>query len=465
MTDLDGTDSIANSPAEANGRADDGGVSEVDGNGNKEKKVPLVMAEPAEREPGEGQSNPFGLLLIVGLFALLWFGAGQTAFFFVIGLMVMIFLHELGHYLTARWTGMKVTQFFLFMGPRIWSFHRKGIEYGIRLLPIGAFVRIVGMHNLDPPDASEVDQAYMYKSYPRKMLVITAGSMMHFIQALIIFVIIASFIGKDDPDDWSITEISRLETGETPSEEAGLQPGDTIVSVALADGGPEYPATNWAQVRKYIRFHQNQTVVLSVLEGGSDDGEVVERATTLASVPDLRFAGSGRTASNGYLGVRPAFERNPVSPVVAVQDFGTAFWSALKAVPIFVSPSTYGDLASLVFSGSDGGVTVQDDEANRPISVVGAVRVAGQTDSDVRGPLVLLAILNIFIGLVNLAPLLPLDGGHAAIATYERLRSRKGRRHHADIARLLPLTYAVVFVLVFLMLTTFYLDIVRPVNL
>ena len=412
------------------------------------ERVPYVMAEPRDRDPDETRSNPLGLVLIAGLFALLWFGAGPRYFFVVVGLLVMIFLHELGHYLTARWTGMKATQFFLFMGPRIWSFHRGETEYGVRTLPIGAFVRIVGMHNLDPCDPEDEPRAYKNKSYPRRMLVITAGSMMHFLQAIILFTIVTSVIGLDDPNKWSIGEVSQLETGETPALVAELEPGETILAVDGVD------STDWTELRTYIRDHPGEEVALTVLS----DGETTVRTTTLATLTDEE---SGEEF--GFLGVAPQFERTRESPLLAAEMFGQTFWGALKAIPMFLSPSTFGDLATLMFSGS-ADVDRTSDEANRPISVVGAVRIAGQPDFDISWPISLLAILNIFIGLLNLLPLLPLDGGHAAIATYERIRSRKGKRYHVDVAKLLPLTYAVVFVLGFIMISTVYLDIVRPIS-
>jgi membrane-associated protease RseP (regulator of RpoE activity) len=334
------------------------------------------------------------------------------------------------------------------MGPRIWSFHRGETEYGIRSLPIGAFVRIIGMHNLDPVDPEDEPRAYKNKSYPRRMLVITAGSMMHFIQAIILFGIVTSVIGLDDPEKWSIGEISELETGETPAVVAGLEPGDTVLSVDGVD------STDWRELRTYVRDNPGADVELTVLR----DGENIVRTTTLAVLEDQD---SGDEF--GFLGVAPSFEQTRESPVVAVEMFGETFWGALKAIPTFLSPSTFTQLGSLMFSGSEA-VDRTSDEANRPISVVGAVRIAGQPDFDITWPLSLLGILNIFIGLLNLLPLLPLDGGHAAIATYERLRSRKGKMYHADVAKLLPLTYAVVTVLGFIMISTVYLDIVRPIS-
>jgi membrane-associated protease RseP (regulator of RpoE activity) len=419
------------------------------GTDDAKRDVPLVMAEPKDRAPGEAQSNPIGLIFIVGLFALLWFAAGPRYFMVAVGLMIMIFLHELGHFMTARWTGMKATQFFLFMGPRIWSFQRGETEYGIRSLPLGAFVRIIGMHNLDPPDPADADRAYMNKSYPKRMLVITAGSMMHFIQAILLFMVVTTAIGLDDPDRWSIDEISRLETGETPSVEAGLQPGDTITAI---DG---LGTTNWVELRDYIRENPGAEVTLTVLS----DGETSERVTTLATRPD---AETGDPV--GFLGVTPTFEHTRESPLLAVQMFGETFWQSLTSIPRFLSPSTFIELGQLMFSGSET-VDATSEEAERPISVVGAVRIAGDPDFDIAWSISLLAVLNIFIGILNLMPLLPLDGGHAAIATYERLRSRKGRPYHIDVAKLLPLTYAVVFLLGFVFISTLYLDIARPITI
>ena len=139
-----------------------------------------VMAGGASDQPGQestagGLKAWLALAVIVGLLVALalW---NIWAFVFVVGLLACIFLHELGHFLTARASGMKVTQFFLFMGPKLFSFRRGETEYGLRMFPIGAFVRIVGMNNLDPVDPEDEPRAYRSKSYPKRMWVITAGS-------------------------------------------------------------------------------------------------------------------------------------------------------------------------------------------------------------------------------------------------------------------------------------------------
>jgi membrane-associated protease RseP (regulator of RpoE activity) len=411
-------------------------------------RVPWVMAEPKEAEEGAEQTNPLGLVVLAGLFAMLWFWAGPRYFLVVLGLLVMIFLHELGHFMTARWTGMKATQFFLFMGPRIFSFRRGETEYGLRLLPVGAFVRIVGMNNLDPCDPEDEPRAYRNKSYPRRMLVITAGSIMHFIQAALLFVVLSSVIGERDPGNWTISEISRLETGETPAVVAGLVPGDTIVSV---DGTS---TADFRDLQDYLRARPGEEVALEV----DRQGETFVVETVLAEVPTTDGT------SLGFLGVAPDFERTRLSPVVGVTNFGEAMWYSVTVIPRFLSPSTFMNLSELVLTGADDVALESDEAATRPVSMIGAVRIAGSPQFDWSMPVRMLALINVFVGVFNLLPVLPLDGGHAAIATYERIRSRPGRRYQMDVAKLMPLTYAVVFVLGFLMLTTLWLDIVRPIG-
>ena len=405
--------------------------------------------EPKDQpEDYEGQTNPTGLVAILALFALLWFWAGPRYFLVVVGIVVMIFLHELGHFATAKWTGMKVTQFFMFMGPRLWSFRRGETEYGVRLIPAGAFVRIVGMNNLDPCSPEDEPRAYKNKSYPKRMLVITAGSMMHFIQAIILFFIVTSLIGVNDPAKWSVGLISQLPEQDTPSVEAGLIPGDDIVAIDGVD------TTDWGDTVDYIGERPGELVTLTVARDGSTFDETV----TLATVPDEETGGE-----RGFLGVGPSFERTRQSPTMAVRAFGDTMWSAITSIPRFLSPSTLGELGRLMFAGS-ASVDIESSEAERPVSLVGAVRIAGQEDFDVTVPLLMLGIFNVFVGVLNLLPLLPLDGGHAAIATYERLRSRKGYRHQVDVAKLLPVAYAVIGLLGFIMISTIYLDIVRPIG-
>ncbi len=126
-----------------------------------------VTENLTEDELAGGWKGALSMLSIAALFAWLGF-ANFWIFVFVVGVVISIFLHELGHYLTARWTGMKVTQFFLFFGPRLWSFRRGETEYGIRAIPLGAFVRIIGMNRMDEVDPGDEARTYRQKSFPRR---------------------------------------------------------------------------------------------------------------------------------------------------------------------------------------------------------------------------------------------------------------------------------------------------------
>ncbi|MFM8388431.1 MAG: site-2 protease family protein, partial [Actinomycetota bacterium] len=167
-------------------------------------------------------------LVFLGL--LVWLGFENAwTLLFVVGLLVSVFLHEIGHFATARWTGMKVTQFYMGFGPRLWSRSRGELEYGVRALPLGAFVRIVGMNVLDEVEPGDEDRAYRNKSYPRQFLVITAGSLMHFILALAIFTGVYASAGR-----WAETgrvEVAFTSAPGSPAEALDLQVGDFITSI------------------------------------------------------------------------------------------------------------------------------------------------------------------------------------------------------------------------------------------
>ena len=134
-------------------------------------------------------------LVILGLLG--WLAVANIwMFVFVIGILVSVFLHETGHFVTARMTGMKATQFFLGFGPRLWSFRRGETEYGVRALPLGAFVRIIGMSSLDEVPPADEARTYRQQSYPRRMLVISAGSLMHLLIAIVLLFTVFAVRGQ-----------------------------------------------------------------------------------------------------------------------------------------------------------------------------------------------------------------------------------------------------------------------------
>ncbi|HTH04295.1 MAG TPA: site-2 protease family protein, partial [Ilumatobacteraceae bacterium] len=195
------------------------------------------VAENTPDEQPELWVQIVGIGAWIALFGVLAI-ASPWVLVFVIGLLISIFLHEVGHFVTARRSGMKVTQFFMGFGPRVFSFHRDGVEYGLRAIPLGAFVRIIGMNNLDDVPTEDEPHTYRQASYPKRMLVITAGSVMHCIIAFVTIIAVYGMAGRvEESGRVTVAEVvSSIEVSpgvalETPAVEAGIQPGDVMVSV------------------------------------------------------------------------------------------------------------------------------------------------------------------------------------------------------------------------------------------
>jgi membrane-associated protease RseP (regulator of RpoE activity) len=391
--------------------------------------------------------------VVGGIVALaVWRGAVPTLVI-VAAVIVMITLHELGHYLTAKWGGMKVTEFFIGFGPRLWSTRRGETEYGVKAIPAGAYVRIIGMNNLDPVDPADESRTYRQQPYWRRMSVALAGSAMHFLIALaLVFTLFVGW-GTYTPDRWSVGTLSTLAEGvESPAQQAGIELGDRILEV---DGRP---VGDFDDLRSYLAARPGQEVALLIERDGR----------TLTLTPRLADRNPGGEPA-GFLGVGPRFEQERLSPVSAavesVQATGKTMWLSVRALGSFFTPDGLGDFFAGAIDRPEAGSGETAGGDGRVISIVGAVRIGSQAAEN--GPqevLEFLWLINIFIGIFNLVPLLPLDGGHVAIATYERLRSRGGRRHFADVSKLLPLTYAVVVLMVVVGVTALYLDLAAPIG-
>ncbi|MEJ7719855.1 MAG: flavodoxin-dependent (E)-4-hydroxy-3-methylbut-2-enyl-diphosphate synthase [Ilumatobacteraceae bacterium] len=193
-----------------------------------------VAAEAPEEEQ-QPETSPamtiVGVVSVVGLFAWLGF-VNPWMLVFAIGILLSVFLHEAGHFITARMTGMKATQFFIGIGPRIWSFHRGETEYGLRAIPVAAYVRIIGMSNMDEVPPADEARTYRQQSYPRRMLVITAGSIMHVIIAIVL--LFGVFANRGELREIDGARIAAIEE-RGAADRAGLEPNDVIVAL---DGEP-----------------------------------------------------------------------------------------------------------------------------------------------------------------------------------------------------------------------------------
>lgn len=389
-------------------------------------------------------SNGWRSLAIAAMIlgSLVWLGIWNIwSLVLVVGLLVSVFLHEVGHFVTAGWAGMKRTQFFMGFGPKVWSFRRRGVEYGIRALPLGAFVRIVGMNNLDPVDDEDRDVAYSAKPYRWRLLVITAGSLMHAIIAVVILLAVYTVGGR-------VQETGRAEifvvSKDSAAAEAGLLPGDVILAV----NGESVDSSQ--RLRTVIQNYAvgDRVIIDYERDGREDSTEVVLKSLPQADGPDRAYLGVG-TDSYG---------RTPVSVLDAASHVAGDLWQdigdTLTGIVTVVNPVNQWE--QITDSAAD--------PSKRPTTVVGITQVAGHVGerSGIYGVLEVLASINIFVGLFNMLPLLPFDGGHAAIATYERIRSHRGRRYQADVEKMWPVTVLVLTMLMFLTMAGLYLDITRP---
>lgn len=481
--------------------------------------------------------NRFVLLaLLLGLLA--WVAYVRIwLFVLIIAIIASVFLHEMGHFLMAKRNGMKVTEFFIGFGPRIWSFHRGETEYGLKLVPAGAYVRIIGMHSLEEVEETD-DEARTYRaqSYWRRMPVVLAGPVMNLLLGfLLLFVVFAGF-GHPSSDEWEIGSVS----SGSAAERAGLRAGDRIVEFGSEPVGPftDFSSIVRGQGGSSVDLtveRDGATVIVPAVIGWSLDADGAQALpplmpgdrvlmvgdTQVATFTELRAAlasSSGPTVlhfdrndrtftttvdapidlpvdgTRGFLGVSPQSVIVRSGVVTAVGQAGGAFGEtvtgSVKAMGKVFSPSGLSRLASQVANGgadtsSEGEITAIDpgsgapssnassapassSNADRPMSLLGIVNVGAQLGEQAgwAGVLALLATVNIFLGLINLVPLLPFDGGHIAVATYEEIRTRvSGRQYRVNMAKLMPVTYVVVLLMVGLFASTLYLDAVDPVRL
>jgi membrane-associated protease RseP (regulator of RpoE activity) len=435
---------------------------------------PLGLAghfEPSRRDEPPPGGSAWALLRLLGAIAFALILAAlagvEETVLLVLAFFICIVLHEFGHYITAKAGGIKVTEFFVGFGPRLWSVRHGETEYGVKGLPLGGYCRIIGMHNLE--DVDPADEARTYRQAPlwRRLSVATAGSAMHFLIALCLLFSLFFFVGDNGnylttlPASSPITAIDGITVGgrptQSPAEAAGFHIGDRVVSV---DGRT---FADYDDLRAFIEAHPGRRLDVVVRR----DGHLVTLHPTPVNLATVKVEGaSGLTAhkATGFLGIEVSGTVHS-SLGASVSETGGAW--------VHVSALTLSALGRLVtFHGISsyfhmlGSQKAADNPTNqvRFESPVGVVRLFHQAGADgLATELWLLAIINISLGLFNLIPLLPLDGGHVAIALYEGVRSRR-RRYHADVGKLLPLLYVSIALIAFLGVSSLFLDLRDLIN-
>ena len=387
---------------------------------------------------------------------------------FLVALMVSVMLHETGHFVTAKRFGMKCTRYFVGFGPTLWSTWRGETEYGIKALPLGGFVKIVGMTSMD--DVDPEDEARSFRRAPgwQRLIVLGAGSFMHFVIAAVLIFGLALAIGVQNDNttqlgtvatcvpanEQALTNAAACTSADakSPAVLAGLKVGDQVT------GFNGTAVSSWTELSNAILKVKPGTPVSLTVER---DGHTLTLHTALAAVP-----GHG-----SYFGIAPETVFQRQNPIDAAKYVGTGFSQVVSG-----SVSALAQLPGAVpqLFAKDRSSTA----AGNVSSVVGAARETGQAvaanvgwQSKVSFVLLLIASLNIFVGVFNLLPLLPLDGGHVAVVLWERIRAwfaRLRRRPDpglVDYRKLVPLSFSVFLVLVVFGMMLILADIVNPVSI
>ena len=393
---------------------------------------------------------------------------------FVVALLLSVMLHEFGHFATAKHYGMKATKFFVGFGPTLWSRTKGETEYGVKAIPAGGFVKIVGMTPLEEVDPGDEERAFYRQPARRRAVVLAAGSVMHFLIAIVLILGVVLTVGvveRDAPviaapvcaptDNPTVACAAGAPPG--PAAVAGFQAGDRLVAI---DG---QPVTNWQQAVTLIRGHGagKATVVVE------RDGKQITLYPELVAVqrPPIDDPNGPKTTV-GAMGVGQSIAYEHPGVIAGAGDsarmFGQLFTGTFEALGKLPA-----SLAKVFNSPQDGG-----RDPNGAVGVVGAADVSGRLLSAdqpfsqrVAAFLLLIAGINVFVGIFNLLPLLPLDGGHLAVLGFEQARDRirrwrgyRGPVQRVDMNKLMPAAIAVIAVFVVMSVLLMSADILNPIS-
>ena len=425
---------------------------------------------------------------------------------FVVGVAASIGLHELGHLIPGKLFNVKVTQFFVGFGKTLWSRQRGETEYGVKAIPLGGYCKLIGMvppaKDEDPSrvrsrntgmfaqmvsdvrtaeyehvEAADHDRLFYNKPWWKRVIIMGSGVMINLVLAFLLYAVV--FMGYGVPQQTTtIDEISQCVIAVTannideeprkctesdpvtPAVEAGFRPGDRFVSF---NGEP---VTSWRQVQDAIRANGERTATVVVERDGRE--VTLRPRTTVSARPDPDDP--QQISKAGFLGVLSVteLERQGAGFVVATMAEGT--WQTIKVI---------GALPVKLYHVALAAAGVEERDREGPMSVVGAGRVAGELASQdqvsVAGRFFsvvsLLAGLNLFLGLINLVPLPPFDGGGIATTLYETVRRGVARLLNrpdpgaVDSAKLLPVTYVMAAFILVMSVVLIYADIVAPISL
>jgi membrane-associated protease RseP (regulator of RpoE activity) len=393
---------------------------------------------------------------------------------FVIALLATVMLHESGHFVTAKRFGMKATQFFVGFGPTLWSWTRGETEYGIKAILLGGYVRIVGYTPLEQIDPGDERRAFYRQPARQRAIVIAAGVLINLIVGYLLLVAVNLTTGLPQGQNRTATVESispcvppsmdkpcGAGAPRSPAAQAGLRRGDRVVSLAGR------PIRGWDDLRAAILAAKpGAEVSLVVQHGVGQRGADQPRRTLRLRLADVD--------GHAFLGMSPRVlvahwdRKGPLgAPTAAAGQFGT-YLGQLGRIAVDL-PAAIPKLFS-------------PDRAQTPAGQVGSVYGAGEVSGQIFASnqswrykaflfMSLVVSVNIFVGVLNLLPLLPMDGGHLAVVCYERIRARIARTRGrpdpgtVDMTKLMPVTYIAVVLLVGLGVLLILADVLNPLKL
>ena len=371
---------------------------------------------------------------------------------FVVALLLSVMVHEFGHFITARRYGMKVSEFFVGFGKRIWSVQRGETEFGVKAIPAGGYCKIEGMTPNDQMPEGQEHRAFYKASSGKKLVVLGAGSFLHFVLGYLLLFVLFAGVGTNQ----ALPVIGEV-VSDSAAQSAGIQVGDEVISI----NGVK--VTAWYKDVERIRNSQGKELRLELLRDGQN--------ITITATPRLTEV----DGTNRYiLGIvnTDVFKRSGL-----VESSSNAF-TVTKSL-IVKSAKSLVSLPSKIPALWGQTVGGEERDANGLVGVVGVARVSGEAigSSNLTGSerwatfLLIIASLNIFVGMFNLLPILPLDGGHMAVAIADEIRALfariRGRARPVaiDVTVLTPVTMVVFVILACLTLLLLVADVINPVTL
>lgn len=380
----------------------------------------------------------------------------------IVGILGVVMVHESGHFLVAKLFGFKATKFFLGFGPTLWSVTKGETEYGVKALPLGGFVKIIGMNPYEEIPPEDVPRSYPNKPRWQRALLLVAGSATHWVVAFVLLVVAIMTIGL--PTNQPTNEVHDVTTSvggvTTPAGILELEPGDRIVGV----GGRR--TASWLEIRSYIRGHAGERAEFMIEHEGDVRTVSVEIGTGVFDRDEqlIRYVAPGEEAEPetgettvGFLGVAPEEDYETENLPGAIVDSGRITWditkSSVGAIDNVFLPVFNGEL----FDALGGGERPSDGA----VGLIGVGRIAGATVDEGRylDLIGLIVAFTIFVGIMNLLPLPPLDGGHLAVLAYEGITGRA-----VDVRKVIPIAAAVISFFILLFVAVLILDVANPIE-